>query len=84
MISLNVNVFIGAIVVREKCIEVGWRICREILTEKVPCGEDASSYDRNLDKQDDVNVKGLDIPISSTLASGMVPLLTYAMRLLPK
>ena len=35
--------------------------------------------DESMDK-----CKEIDIPISSTLASGMVPLLTYAVRLLPK
>jgi hypothetical protein len=37
MVSLNINVFIGGIVVRMKCIEVGWRVFRRVLTEKVPC-----------------------------------------------
>jgi hypothetical protein len=53
MISLNINTFIGGIVVRVKCIEVGWRVCRRVLTEKIPCSEDASSYNRNLEGQID-------------------------------
>ena len=53
MISLNINAFIGGIVVRVKCIKVGWRVFRGVLTEKVPCSEDASSYNRNLDIETD-------------------------------
>ena len=53
MISLNINVFIGGIVVRMKCIKVGWRVFSGVLTEKVPCSEDSSSYNRNLDIEND-------------------------------
>ena len=83
MISLNINTFIGSIVVRVKCIKVGWRVCWGVLTEKVPCNEDVSSYNRKLDKQID-GYKDFDIPISSSLALGMVPLLMYEVRLLPE
>ena len=83
MISLNINTFIGSIVVRVKCIKIGWRVCWGVLTEKVPYNEDVSSYNRKLDRQID-GYKDFDIPISSSLASGMVPLLMYEVRLLPK
>ena len=86
MISLNINTSIGSIVVRMKCIEIGWRVCWGVLTEKVPCSEDASSCNRKLDKANRrIHVKrDFDIPISSSLDSGMVPFLMYEVRLLPK
>ena len=40
-------------------------------------------YNRKLDKQID-GYKDFDIPISSSLALGMVPLLMYEVRLLPE
>ena len=55
------------------------------MAEKVPCSEDTIRYNRGLGGQIAMDLwKGNDIPISSTLASGMVPLLTYAVRLLLK
>ena len=53
MISLNINAFVGGIVVRIKCIKVGWRVFRGVLTEEVPRSEDSSSYNRNLDMEID-------------------------------
>ena len=76
--------FIGGIIVRKICIKVGWRICRGVLIEKVPCSKDTISYDRRLDRRIDDLWKEDDIPISFILDSGMVPLLTYAVRLPPK